>query len=91
VCNKSSHEIISDGVEFILSKITSDSECSLAESTIPDIPLLMDESSEQPQESPHALKNFLHRWSVRINVTHNCLSDLLIERNSSGFTLSFTK
>ncbi|CAI6374498.1 unnamed protein product [Macrosiphum euphorbiae] len=76
-CNKSSDEIISDEVEFTLSNITSDSECSSAESTISDIPLLMDESSDQPQESPHALQNFLQRWSIQHNVTHNCLSDLL--------------
>ncbi|KAE9536958.1 hypothetical protein AGLY_006765 [Aphis glycines] len=67
-CIKSSDEILSNEVEFILSNITSDSECSSAESTVSDVPLIKDANSEQPQESP---------YSIQHNVTHNCLSDLL--------------
>jgi len=76
-CKKSSDEILSDEVEFILSNITSDSECSSAESTFSDVPLIIDANSEQPQESPYVLQKFLQRWSIQHNVTHNCLSDLL--------------
>lgn len=76
-CKKSSDEILSDEVEFILSNLTSDSECSSAESTFSDVPLIIDANSEQPQESPYVLQKFLQRWSIQHNVTHNCLSDLL--------------
>jgi len=76
-CKKSSDEILSDEVEFILSNITSDSECSSAESTFSDVPLIIDANSEQPQESPYVLQKLHQRWSIQHNVTHNCLSDLL--------------
>jgi len=75
-CNKSSDEVQSR-VQFILSSTTSDSECSLAESTFSDVPLLIDENSEQPHKFSSVLQKFLRRWSIQHNVTHNCLSDLL--------------